>query len=543
MSNNITNENCLAPGTVLIGGIYQYRIIRVIGNGTFGITYLTEIFDSNGYNTHQLAAVKELFMRDCNSRAADGKTVLISGYGDIFRNYFRRFRREAEAIRSIQQENELNVVSVIDCFEQNDTVYYSMTYIDGGSLNDRIEREGYLSENDALRIASITAKTLSVLHTRDMLHLDIKPANIMLLGGETPMLIDFGLAKHFGSDGAPEGTAIIGSGTPGYAPLEQSSYRPENSVPYTIDVYSLGATLFKMVTGKRPPDASDIFNDHFPAEELEAKGVSDATIRIIRRAMMPGSSSRYPNMAIFAADMDYVLDCIADGTEAGILPSEIGTQQLNGFAGDPYSNPFGCVPESYGFNDTGFISDPAYSPQAETGFETVDGVKRTPGGSIIPETNDLYPQDSSVSQQLVNGQPDFVPGYEEQLKNERRTKVLQVISIAAVVLLILFGAFWVYDNQTMPSPASAETEEMMEDMDITVEPAERAKVKTNVPSTTNKNSATKSNDQLTGKDAAKAKSIMKQRQIYNVIDEQNDSTVSRWNKRPEIVTIIKSKKT
>lgn len=520
MSSTISTENCLPQGTILIGGTYQYRIVRVIGNGTFGITYLAEIFDSKGYNTHQLAAVKELFMRDCNSRDLDGHTVIVDCYDDLFHNYFRRFKREVENIRLIQRESELNVVSVIDCFEQNGTIYYSMTYISGGTLNDRIGREGYLSEQTALRIASITAKTLGVLHTRGMLHLDIKPANIMLLGGETPMLIDFGLAKHFGIDGAPEGTAVIGSGTPGYAPLEQSSYRPGISVPYTIDIYSLGATIFKMLTGKRPPDASDIFNDHFPAEELEAKGVSNAVVRIVRRAMMPDCSSRYPNMAVFSADMDYVITCISDGSVAGILPSEVETETLNGFYGDPYVNPFGYV--SDGVSDLTLSNCQSYdSPEHTTGFETIDGVKRTPDNSSYSNNQhfDTLP--------VLDGEPDnqIDNEYEKELSREKKLKIIQTISAAAVILILLCGGLWVYNGKNNTVTDVDEIEGMY-NSDAFIEVSSTDRYATNVSSASPKKQINQTKDIA----SEKYKAFSKQRQYYKAKETENDSIVNRWNK-------------
>ena len=108
----------------------------------------------------------------------------------------------------------------------------------------------------------------------------------------TVCLIDFGLSKQYASSGEPESSTTIGLGTPGYAPLEQgSSDERKNFVP-TLDIYALGASVFKMLTGKTPPRASDIMNDGFPSEELEALGIRSETIQMIERMMSPRKKDR-----------------------------------------------------------------------------------------------------------------------------------------------------------------------------------------------------------------------------------------------------------
>lgn len=102
----------------------------------------------------------------------------------------------------------------------------------------------------------------------------------------TIYLIDFGLSKQFTDNGEPESSTSIGLGTPGYAPIEQSSYKQDGTFPATLDVYALGATMFKMLTGKRPPEATIILNEGFPSVELSNKGISDNTISTIKAAMI-----------------------------------------------------------------------------------------------------------------------------------------------------------------------------------------------------------------------------------------------------------------
>lgn len=119
----------------------------------------------------------------------------------------------------------------------------------------------------------------------------------MLTDDLTPILIDFGLSKHFDSDGAPESSTKIGAGTPGYAPVEQASYRVGKGIPVTMDVYALGATMFKMLTGRRPPEASVILNSiEDPAVYLKEAGISSELTAIVVKAMSALIRHRYQTM-------------------------------------------------------------------------------------------------------------------------------------------------------------------------------------------------------------------------------------------------------
>jgi len=133
-----------------------------------------------------------------------------------------------------------------------------------------------------------------------MLHLDIKPKNIMLDKNNKPYLIDFGLSKQYDENGEPETSTSIGLGTPGYAPTEQASYKQDGTFPATLDVYALGATLYKMLTGNTPPDASYVLNNGLPALPNEvSKKVSDA----ITKAMQPRKAERFQSVSEFLSSL------------------------------------------------------------------------------------------------------------------------------------------------------------------------------------------------------------------------------------------------
>lgn len=278
----------LPTGTVLKGNYSSYRIVDSIGQGTFGITYLAEILNDSGLDSGMLVCIKEFFMRDINGRS--GTNVICSSDRGIFEHYRHKFEREARNLETIKDDN---IVRVVESFRDNNTVYYAMSFISGGSLDELIQTRGAIAEKEALGIASTLAYALERLHSQGMVHLDLKPSNVMMLGGKMPVLIDFGLAKHFDEHGQPESSTTVGAGTPGYAPMEQSHYRGNDNNPWPLDIYALGGTTYKMLTGLRPPSAPDIYNDGFPDSELKKAGVSDMTIEIVRKSMSPLKDDRY----------------------------------------------------------------------------------------------------------------------------------------------------------------------------------------------------------------------------------------------------------
>ena len=307
-------DKALLPGTVLRGKKNSYRIDRVLGQGTFGITYLayttvTVEGDLGKLQGEMQVAIKEFFMSDINGR--EGSSVTTGGSGELFDRYRHKFAREASNLAKLKHRG---IVKVIETFEANGTSYYAMEYCGGGSLDALIANRGGLPEGDALRYFGQIAEALSYMHSQRMLHLDLKPGNVMLRTDGEAVLIDFGLSKQFNDKGEPESSTTIGGGTPGYAPIEQANYREDSGgkLPVTMDVYALGGTLYKMLTGERPPVASDVMNNELPEQPLRDHGVSDDVIAAIHRAMQPKSRDRYQTVAAFAA----ALDCASEATEA-----------------------------------------------------------------------------------------------------------------------------------------------------------------------------------------------------------------------------------
>lgn len=283
----------LKTGTILHGKSYEYRIVKTLGQGTFGITYLASvkmIGALGSLDSEILVAVKEFFMRDFNGR--NESSVTYSSKDGAFAYYKSKFINEANNLSNLHNQG---IIKVIELFEENQTAYYVMEYVSNGSLDELIKVKGRLTSEDCVSFSLQIAEALSYMHENKMLHLDLKPNNIMVRKDNGLVLIDFGLAKRFDAYGNPETSTTIGHGTPGYAPVEQANYHGADNgeFPATMDVYALGATMFKMLTGHRPPEASVILNDGFPTSELENVGVAKQLSDIVVRCMEPRCKNRY----------------------------------------------------------------------------------------------------------------------------------------------------------------------------------------------------------------------------------------------------------
>lgn len=286
--------NPLPQGTKLRDG--KYTIQQALAQGAFGITYLAKgkfqvAGPLGGMEVEGDVAIKEFFMSSCNGR--NGTKVTCSSSDDLNANYMQKFRQEAEHLSHLQHPG---IVKVLELFEENNTCYYAMEFIDGGSLDDYIYNKGHIPEDEALALTKQIGEALSYMHQRHCLHLDLKPGNIMRHTDGRVALIDFGLTKQYKDDGSPETSTTIGSGTAGYAPIEQLGYRKENAFAPTLDIYAMGATLFKMLTGHKPADAPTIFDEGFPEGELASIGISRPTIALVRKAMEPKKGNRYQSV-------------------------------------------------------------------------------------------------------------------------------------------------------------------------------------------------------------------------------------------------------
>lgn len=292
----------LTTNTLLQGG--KYKIEKVLGQGGFGITYLAKQSVSiegplGKMNVEIDVTIKEFFMKDLCNRNEETSMVTVPSTGSVeFVEKFRqKFLKEAHNISKL---NHPNIIKVVDVFEENGTAYYVMEYIDHGSLSDLIKEKKSLSEEDTLFFTKKIADALKYIHKQNMNHLDVKPANILLRKDGDVVLIDFGLSKNYDVTGEQTTSTPIGISV-GYAPIEQSRIGGVGTFSPATDIYSLGATMYKMITGDTPPEASAVLDDGLP--ELPSS-ISEVTRKTIEKAMEPRRKTRFQSIDEFLNSLD-----------------------------------------------------------------------------------------------------------------------------------------------------------------------------------------------------------------------------------------------
>ena len=260
MQESINNQSMLKVGTILHG---TYRIDSYLSSGGFGNTYVATNIEFD-----ERVAIKEFFMKGVTQRDDNQTTVSVSNTENhnSFLEQKEKFKKEARRIRQLKNEH---IVSVHDLFEENGTAYYVMDYVDGENLAERLKRTGRpMTESEVRLILPQILDALKSVHDEGMWHLDLKPANIMVDKAGNVKLIDFGASKQLNAQkgGATTSTAI--TYTNGYAPREQMEQNYDKFGPWT-DIYALGATLYTLLTNKKPPLPTDI-DDHISEDKHEA---------------------------------------------------------------------------------------------------------------------------------------------------------------------------------------------------------------------------------------------------------------------------------
>ena len=265
----------LQQGILLQGG--KYRIERFIASGGFGCTY-------EAYHTllDERVALKEFFVSDfCNRDERTGQVSVgtqskVALYGKLK----KKFMDEARALFKMKHPG---IVRVIDIFEENGTAYYAMDFIEGMPLSNVLKKRGKLPEAEAVGYIRQVAEALKYVHGLNRLHLDIKPGNIMLNKDGKAVLIDFGASKHYDDETGENTSTLLGINTKGYAPVEQVNQSFKSFSPAT-DIYALGATLYKLLTGITPPPSNMLNSDEATLPPLPSS-VSASTRLAVESAM------------------------------------------------------------------------------------------------------------------------------------------------------------------------------------------------------------------------------------------------------------------
>ena len=276
----------LNSGTTLQGG--RYRILKTLGQGGFGITYLAE-----QTLMHRDVCIKEYFVEGkcCRDEKTGKVSALSQTFGDFLDSYLIKFIREAQTIARLDHPN---IVKIFDAFEENGTAYYVMEYIEGRTLKEIVEQKGKLSETEALEYTKQAGSALEYVHSQKIMHLDIKPSNIMLTKYGKIVLIDFGVAKHYDESGRQE-TNTPTAVSLGYSPFEQYTSTGVNTFSPHTDIYSLAATLYTLITGEVPTEAPLLSSHGLSFPEKTSADIAIA----ITKAMSPNIPDRPGNIKDF----------------------------------------------------------------------------------------------------------------------------------------------------------------------------------------------------------------------------------------------------
>lgn len=269
----------LSSGTALCGG--KYIIEKKIGAGGFGITYIAK-----HATLGKKYAIKEFFLSGYNVR--NNKTNHISLQGIEEKDFTKIKQRFIEEARTLASLNNDAVVKVIDIFDENGTSYMVMPFVEGVTLQSMVEKDGPMDYDIAVNYIVRICDALSYIHSKDILHRDVTPDNIIVTPDQKTVLIDFGSARKFVNDKTQRHTTILKQG---YAPLEQYSATSRKGA-YT-DLYSLGGVLYYILTGVRPIDATERTMESMKEPiELNPK-IPKQINAVIMKAMAMDSSERY----------------------------------------------------------------------------------------------------------------------------------------------------------------------------------------------------------------------------------------------------------
>lgn len=303
----------LPSGTELMG----YRLIRVLGEGGFGVTYLAE--DAIGIKL----AIKEYLPAEYAVRGSDSQVIARSDSASTtFAWGLERF--EQEATRLVRFRGHANIVRVERFFKANGTAYLAMAYEDGNSLGDLVKTGGPLPPARLAVVVEGLLAGLAAVHGEGMLHRDVKPDNLYLRADGTPVLLDFGAAREALSRHSRTLTGLI---TDGYSPLEQYSPEDKDHGPWS-DLYAAAATIFFAMTGNSPPPSPQraMRDTMRPVGELVGHRYPPRLLQAVEASLALRPEARPQTVAAFRQMLDGIMPAVAEAAtrrvEAAPLPPQ-----------------------------------------------------------------------------------------------------------------------------------------------------------------------------------------------------------------------------
>ena len=286
----------------------KYRLTHVVGQGGFGITYkgvwYTEVKGPLGtIKTEVPICVKEYFFKDYCYRDPDSFAVKV--HSETGRALFEKFKekliKEAKILSDVHHPH---IVNVLEVFEENDTAYIAMEYISGNSLKYKMDKEGIMPEARVLRYMHQIGEALQFVHEKNILHLDIKPSNILIDQAGKARLIDFGVSKRYDIEQQETSTTML-TLSKGFASIEQYDNEGTQSFSPCPDIYSLGATMYNLLTGKIPTESILRAARPLPSPRDLNPSISAKTEAAIIKAMEIVPADRFQSMSEMLAALDF----------------------------------------------------------------------------------------------------------------------------------------------------------------------------------------------------------------------------------------------
>lgn len=306
------------PEKTILKGNKKYVIDKVLGNGGFGITYRAWCYNGN---IRQNYAIKEFFMPNLCER--NGEQMCYSTpVREEVEIGLKSFVAEAERLKN-QKIIHPNIVGINEVFKANNTAYYVMEYVAGKDLRDYVRQ--LKRPLDMVEIKTILLpvfKAVALLHSHRITHLDIKPDNILLHPLEDnervrPVLIDFGLSKHYDEKGNATSKVRLLACSPGYAPNEQYQDGGISTFTPQADIYALAATILFMLTGKDPVIAAELTRERILKTLPET--VSDEMRVALINALKQDKVERTASVVDFAQQLGMDWDSVNDGNDTLLL--------------------------------------------------------------------------------------------------------------------------------------------------------------------------------------------------------------------------------
>lgn len=295
-----TNQFFLSPGTILEGKKMRYKVESVLGFGGYGITY--KVSTKTNYSSDVFYfAIKEYFVKDwCERKENSSEMIYSASLAEDVEDGKTDFISEAKRLIQLRHRN---IMRVYEEFEANNTAYYVMDFVEGENLRSMVLKNGAMTDEEVYKWATPILEAVSYLQKNMIVHLDIKPANIMMKYNENrgmyPVLIDFGQSKHYNKEGRVTSTIRVHGCSDGYAPLEQyvgvEEFNPQ------ADVYAVGASMVFCLTKSVPPKAVNL--DDEKVYSLLPVTVDAKLRRIIFKSMSRGRKNRTKSAKIFLGEL------------------------------------------------------------------------------------------------------------------------------------------------------------------------------------------------------------------------------------------------